>query len=84
MAFAPPQTLFDEITDFLAAAPTADQIIAFRPSMMLDQRLHTLLDKNAQGALSIEEQAELTEFLRMNHFLKMLKIKARLRQAGDA
>ena len=79
MAVAPPHTLFDEITDFLASAPTADQIIQFKPSEPLDQRLHDLLDRNSQGALTPEEQVELDEFLRMSHFLNMLVLKARLK-----
>ncbi|MBL8154349.1 MAG: hypothetical protein JNM70_09210 [Anaerolineae bacterium] len=72
-------SLLDEITDFLAVAPTADEIIAFKPSPVLDQRLHDLLDKNSADLLSPYERAELDEFLRMNHFLTILKAKARLR-----
>ena len=49
MSLAPPTTLFDEITDFLASAPTKEQIIIFKPSQFLDNRLHELLDKNVQG-----------------------------------
>lgn len=78
MAFAPVGTLLDEITNFLAAAPTAEAIIAYKPSELLDQRLHYLLDQNEVGDLSREEREELDEFLLMSHFLKMLKLKARL------
>lgn len=31
MAVAPPNFLFDEITDFLLKGPTPEEIIAFRP-----------------------------------------------------
>ena len=84
MAFAPPKALFDEITDFLAAAPTTEQIIAFKPSEILDHRLHELLDKNSRGEITPDECDELDEFLRMNHLLKMIKLKARLKQADTA
>jgi HKD family nuclease len=84
MPLAPPDTLFDEITDFLSSAPTTEAIIAFKPSEALDQRLHDLLDKNSRDELTGEEQTELHEFLRMNHFLKMLRLKARLKHSGDA
>ncbi len=77
--FAPPPVLFDEITDFLAAAPSLEAIVAYTPSPELDQRLHELLDKNSQHEMTAEERDELTEFLRMNHFLRMLKLKARLK-----
>ncbi len=84
MAVAPTQNLLEEITNFLATAPSAEQIIDFKPSAALDQRLHDLLDRNSAGELDSDEQQELDEFLLMSHFLKMLKLKARLRLAGEA
>lgn len=79
MAVAPTRNLLEEITNFLATAPSAAQIIAFKPSDLLDQRLHALLDRNSAGELDRDEQHELDEYLLMSHFLKMLKLKARLR-----
>jgi hypothetical protein len=84
MAFAPPQILFDEITDFLSSAPSIDEIVAFQPSERLNQRLHELLDKNTENTLSSDERQELEEFMRMNHLLKMIRIKSRLKQMGKA
>lgn len=78
MAVAPISDLLEEITNFLAVAPSAEEIVAFKPSPMLDERLHYLLDQNAVGQLEGGERAELDEFLLMSHFLKMLKLKARL------
>lgn len=78
MAIAPISDLLEEITNFLAVAPTAEEIITFKPSEMLDQRLHYLLDQNGLGQLDDNEREELDEFLLMSHFLKMLKLKARL------
>jgi hypothetical protein len=79
MAVATPSNLFEEITDFLASAPSFEQMLAFKPSEKLDQRLHELLDRNSQGYLSAEERTELDEFLRMSHLLKMIKIKVRFK-----
>jgi hypothetical protein len=78
MAVAPVSDLLEEITNFLAVAPTAEEIIAFKPSEILDQRLHYLLDQNGLGQLDANERDELDQFLLMSHFLKMLKLKARL------
>ena len=79
MTAAPPaETLLDEITDFLASIPTAEEILAFKPSEQLNQRLHDLLDHAGEGALTDREQQELDEFLRVSHLLKMLKGKVRL------
>lgn len=77
MALAQPDTLFSEIIDFLASTPTPEDIIAFKPSGRLEQRLSDLLERNRQDTLTAEGRAELDEFLRMNHFMNMLKIRAR-------
>jgi len=77
MTVAPPGTLFDEIIDFLASAPTSEQIIAFEPPATLQQRLSELLEHNRQGSLSPEQRDELDEFLRMNRFMSRLKLKTR-------
>ncbi len=77
MAVAQPNTLFSEIIDFIASTPTPEDIIAFKPSDRLEQRLSDLLERNRQDSLTAEGQAELDEFLRMNHFMNLLKIRAR-------
>lgn len=81
MALASAPTLFDEILDFLASTPTPEAIIAFHPSSALQARASELLEKNRSGSLSSEERAELDEFERMNHFMSMLKIRARQKLA---
>jgi hypothetical protein len=82
MAIAQPEALFDEITDFLVSRPTEKEIIAFKPSEALDQRLHELLDKNSSNGLSPDERAELNSFLHMSHLLIILGAKARLKLAN--
>lgn len=81
--FAPPKSLFDEITDFLANAPSAEEIIAFRPSPELNERLEILQHKHSDGTITNDEYKQLTEFVRMNHFLKMLLAKTRLKLIND-
>ncbi len=81
MGTAPPTMLFEDILDFLASTPTPEQIIAFEPSETLKQRLSYLLDQNRHDVLSADERAELDEFLRMNHFMNMLKLRARQKLA---
>jgi hypothetical protein len=83
MVLAQPDTLFSEIIDFLASTPTPEDIIAFKPSERLEQRLSILLEKNRHDTLGAEERRELDEFLRMNHFMNMLKIRAREIFAND-
>ncbi len=71
------QTLTDEVLDFLASAPSTEEILAFQPSKTMKERSHYLLDRNRKDILTSDERAELDEFLRMNHFVNMLKIRIR-------
>jgi hypothetical protein len=82
MVAVQPETLFAEIIDFLASTPTPEAIIAFKPSDRLEQRLSDLLEGHRQAMLTADERHELDEFLRMNHFMNMLKIRARQKLAG--
>jgi hypothetical protein len=81
---APAETLLEEITDFLASIPTAEEILAFKPSEQLNQRLHDLLNHAGEGMLTDQEERELNEFLRVSHLLKMLKGKVRLKFATQS
>lgn len=83
MATLPAPTLFDEVLDFLASTPTPEDIIAFRPSEMLQERASYLLDKKRTDSLTGEEEADLDAFTWMNHFISMLKIRARRRDKNS-
>jgi hypothetical protein len=76
MAYVAPNTLFNQILDFLSSTPTPEAILAFRPSSQLQARASELLEKNRAGNLSDEDRTELDEFQRLNHFMSMLKIRA--------
>jgi preprotein translocase subunit Sec63 len=79
MTSAPAELLFDEILEFLASSPTAEQIVGYQPPVALQQRLSDLLERNRSARLSDDEQKELDEFLRMNRLMSRLKLKARKR-----
>lgn len=70
---------FEEVYDFLLSAPTPEQVISFRPSEPMQARIRELLEANRDGALLAEEQAELDEFSRVEHFVRMLKARARVK-----
>ncbi|MDZ4763994.1 MAG: hypothetical protein SGI73_05525 [Chloroflexota bacterium] len=67
----------DEVLNFLAAGVTPEQILAFRPSEIVDARAHYLLERNRNQRLTLEEREELDEFAHINQFMTMLKIRAR-------
>nr|AUN37646.1 hypothetical protein [uncultured bacterium] len=69
-------TPYDEVYDFLLSAPSPEAVIAFHPSEQTQARVRYLLDANRNGVLSATEQAELDEFSSVEHFVRMLKIRA--------
>ena len=77
MAIPAPKTAFDEIIVFLASAPSAEAIIAYKPPEQLQARMHDLMQKNREDKLTPEEDAELDEFLRMNRFMSRLQAKTK-------
>lgn len=79
MSFAPEKTIKDIVTDFLASAPTLEEIADYRLPNELQTRAHTLLEKNRAGNLSDEEQTEMEEFRQIDHLMTLVKAKARLK-----
>ena len=77
MATVPVAEMFNDILDFLASTPTPEQIIAYRPGEQLQAHLDELVEKSKSGGLTSQEQSALDEFLRMEHFMRMLKARAR-------
>ncbi|MCC6802794.1 MAG: hypothetical protein IT319_07915 [Anaerolineae bacterium] len=72
-----PASAQDEVYEFLTSQPTPEEIIGFRPSEEAEERLGYLLDTNQTDRLTKEERVELDEYLKLEHFMRMLKIKAR-------
>lgn len=72
-----PPAIFSEILGFLVESPSPDDILSFKPSEELEDRLSYLMSKNKQDTLTDAEHDELESFLNLNHFVNMLKIRAR-------
>ena len=68
---------YDEIVDLFAGGASAAEILAFRPSNETLQRVRELLERNAAGELTEEESAELECFGEVEHFMQLIKIRAR-------
>ena len=69
---------YDEMVDLFADPAVAERVLNFHPSPAMQARIEELLEKNRQGNLNSEEQAELDEVERLEHFMRL--IKARIRQ----
>ena len=79
MALTPEKTIKDVVTDFLGAAPSLEEIAAYRLPGDLQIKAHELLERNRVGHLSDEESADLAEFRQIDHLLTLVKAKARLK-----
>lgn len=84
MQNAPTQTIYGEVTDFLANNPTPQEIVAYKLPEYLQERAHELLEKNGEGLLTSEEQKEMMDFSRIDHMLTLLKAKTRLKLKREA
>jgi len=79
-------TLVDEIADFLASAPSREQLLSYHPPERVQQRARELLERVREGHLSAEERQELDLFEHAEMLMQLVKAKARLKatQLGRA
>lgn len=70
-------TLFSEVLDFLASTPAPEEIIAFHASESLQERIRYLLEQNRKGDLTEDEKAPLDNYIELDYFMTMLKIRAK-------
>ncbi|MDZ7961002.1 MAG: hypothetical protein RMY34_24495 [Aulosira sp. DedQUE10] len=68
-----PTRVYQYILDFLVSKPTPEQILAFRPTAEMQERMQTLLRLSKVGELNPTEQKELDEYERIEHLMIMLK-----------
>lgn len=68
--------VYAEFFEFLVSSPTPEQIVAFHASEATQERARELLAANRENRLTPDEQAELDEFERVSHLVRMLKIYA--------
>lgn len=83
MAIAKTHTILDEIAEFFMSRPTAEEIADFQVSDEGQKRASELLERNRQNLLTPDERAEMEEFMRLDHVMTVVKLKARLKLAGN-
>ena len=66
---------YEHILEFLAAGPSAQEIIAFRPQPEVQERFSQLLEANRQRDLTSQEEEELDHYIRIERMLALLKAK---------
>jgi len=71
--------LHNQVIEFLASGPSAQSIVAFRPSSEAQARIAELLDKNRAGLLTADEQSELDQYESLDYLMTLIKARARQR-----
>lgn len=67
---------YEEILDFLAAAPSVVDIAGFRPRPEAQNRFSDLVEANRTRKLSLSEEEELDHYIRIERMMALLKAKA--------
>ena len=70
------------VLETLAALPTPEEVLALRPSADFHARLADLLEKNAGGGLSPEEQRAWEQYQYVEHLVRLARARAALRLKG--
>jgi hypothetical protein len=67
---------YERFLDRVVETMTPEEILAFRVSDAEQRRAEELLDKNNEGELTDEENAELEQMLQFEELMMLLKIRA--------
>jgi hypothetical protein len=67
---------FADVIERLADLPSAQEVLALRPSPPLQARLSALLEKNRTDGLSSEEEHEWAAYEYLEHIVRLAKAKA--------
>jgi hypothetical protein len=73
--------LTDEVADFLARSPSREEMLAYRPSDIAQERYKSLLAKSNKGLLSADEEWELNQFEHLEILMQSVKARLRTRRA---
>ena len=68
-------TLTEEVADFLASGPSADEIANYRISEQTRDRVRMLMEKNEDGSLTPEETAELDEITVLDQLFTLVRAR---------
>jgi hypothetical protein len=71
-----PDEVYRYILEFLASNPSPQEVIDFKLTPAMQERVSELLGKNRTGELIAAESAELDGYERLNRFVRKFKIQA--------
>ena len=65
-----------DVLELLASLPGPTDVLALRPSPVLQERLNHLLAKSREAGLSEQEQAEWAQYEYLEHLVRLAKARA--------
>lgn len=68
---------YDEIVDFIAAGTSPTAVASFEASEATRQRVADLIQREKTSGLSPEETVELSDYLQLEHLMRLAKARAR-------
>ena len=68
---------YDEIVEFIAAGTTSDEVARFEPTQQTKDFVSELIRKEKTTGLTDEEASELDHFLKLEHLMRLAKVRAR-------
>jgi hydroxymethylpyrimidine/phosphomethylpyrimidine kinase len=73
---------YEEFAEFIVSEPSLEQIANFQLSSTIENRMNSLLETCCVRTLNTEEEAELSEYLRLEHLVRRAKMSAVVKLAG--
>jgi hypothetical protein len=65
-------SVYDELAYFLASL-SPRKVLQYKASPKAQERVNVLLEKNKNGALSDEENAEMERYMTLEHIIRLAK-----------
>ncbi|MBT9393497.1 hypothetical protein KLP40_10020 [Hymenobacter sp. NST-14] len=73
---------YEEVIEWLSGGFTPADLVAYRPSETVQQRVAELIRQEKTEGLPAPETAELGHYLQLEHLLRLAKARARHRLAA--
>ncbi len=77
-----PSTLFEELANLFASAPSPQTIVEFHPSQTTIDRASELLELNRQNRLTDADRDELSQFEQAELLMRLVKARIRAAEAS--
>ena len=68
---------YQDAVELMATGPKPEQIVSFKPSEKMKERVRALVFKEKEGQITEEEKIELDQILFFDHIIRMIKARAK-------